>query len=435
MLATARASRRNATMSDAPIWHTGVDQLNAAASLRVEPSTRQPQSYTLSVITTRAGLEALEADWNALFEHAARDIHVFQSFNWIWHWANHFLPNAGNRDTDCGLYILAGRRDGRLVLLCPFVRQRRAGLTILSFAGDPVSQYGDVLVDHARGGAALLEHAWTQIIEAAGADVIALRKVRANSDIAPLLAAKSATVTDRQSAPYLDLTTAPDYATYEKRYSSKARKNRRRLLRRFEERSPAQVNRFTSGERAGDLAAHAVSLKRAWLKHRGLISRALAKPATRQFFAAVAATTERPVGAVITSLETRGESAALEVAFDCKGRRAVHIIVYALKFERASVGQLLIEHSVRDAMADGLRVYDLMAPGDAYKLDWADASIDVLDWAYGTTPRGRAFATLYLTHGRRALKTAVTTTTRLVRRLTAPRGASAQMSEMANNTD
>jgi hypothetical protein len=40
--------------------------------------------------------------------------------------------------------------------------------------------------------------------------------------------------------------------------------------------------------------------------------------------------------------------------FDCKGRRAAHIIVYALKFERASVGQLLIEQSVRTAMRDGL---------------------------------------------------------------------------------
>jgi hypothetical protein len=108
---------------------------------------------------------------------------------------------------------------------------------------------------------------------------------------------------------------------------------------------------LSSGQRAGELA---VSLKRAWVKHRGLVSRALSNPATRNFFASVATAADRPVSAVVTSPETRGEVDALEVVFDCKRRRAVHIIVYALKFERAIVGQLLIEQSVRTAMRDSL---------------------------------------------------------------------------------
>jgi hypothetical protein len=74
------------------------------------------------------------------------------------------------------------------------------------------------------------------------------------------------------------------------------------------------------------------------VKHRGLVSRALSNPATRNFFASVATAADRPVSAVVTSPETRGKViTALEVVFDCKGRRAVHLIVYALKFERASV--------------------------------------------------------------------------------------------------
>lgn len=95
---------------------------------------------------------------------------------------------------------------------------------------------------------------------------------------------------------------------------------------------------MSSGQRAGELA---VSLKRAWVKHRGLVSRALSNPAKRNFLASVTTAADRPVGAIVTSLETRGEAAALEVAFDCKGRRTVHIIVYALKFERTSVAQAL----------------------------------------------------------------------------------------------
>jgi hypothetical protein len=40
----------------------------------------------------------------------------------------------------------------------------------------------------------------------------------------------------------------------------------------------------------------------------------------------------------------------------------------------------------------------MLSPGDAYKLDWADGSVEVLDRARGISPRGRAFANTYLKH-------------------------------------
>ena len=105
------------------------------------------------------------------------------------------------------------------------------------------------------------------------------------------------------------------------------------------------------------------------------------------------------------------------MAFDCKGRRVLHIVVFSLKFERAGVGQLLLDRALRAAKEDGIDVYDLMAPGDAYKFDWSDASVEVLDWAHGLTPRGRAYAWAYLAHGRKLLKRTVLATTGFMRRL------------------
>ena len=372
-----------------------------------------------SFITTRPDFDALEAEWNALFERAARSIHVFQSFNWCWHWCNSFLPAAGHSADRSPLFILTGRRDGRLVLVWPMVRQRRAGLVQVSFLGDPVSQYGDLIIEPLADVDAVLDQAFTRVREEAHADVMSFRRVRADANIAPLLERHGAIVTERLVAPYLDLASAPDFSTYEQRYSSKARKNRRRLLRRFEERAPAVLQSATTGTRASELADVAISLKRAWLKDRGLVSKALTNPATRQFFVTVARADVRPVGAVITSLETRGEPAAIEIGFDCKGRRAVHIIVYALKYERASAGQLLIESSIRNCYERGMTTYDLLAPGDDYKLDWADGSVEVCDRAIGTSAAGRIYAKLYLARGRKALKAAVTRTARAVRRLTA----------------
>lgn len=383
----------------------------------IEP-TQMVAGIEFSFVTTRAGFDALEEEWNALFERAARSIHVFQSFNWCWHWCNAFLPKSAQTSARSPLFILTGRRDGRLVLVWPMVRQRHAGLVQVSFLGDPVSQYGDLIIDQLADQDAVLDQAFARVRNEARADVMSFRRVRADSYIAPLLERCGGLVTERLVAPYLDLASAPDFATYEQRYSSKARKNRRRLQRRFEERAPAAHHSATFGIRAGELADLAISLKRVWLKDRGLVSNALADPATRQFFVAVARADMRPVGAVITSLETRGEPAAIEIGFDCKGRRAVHIIVYALKYERASVGQLLIERSIRSCYERGLATYDLLAPGDDYKLDWADGTVEVCDWAIGTTAAGRTFAKLYLAHGRKALKAALTGTMQAMRCLT-----------------
>ncbi len=99
----------------------------------------------LKVITDRADFDALEAEWNGLFARAGRSHQLFLSFNWLWHWCNHYLvPDRTTR-----LSIVIARRDGRLVMVWPLVTERSRGLTMLSWMGDPVSQYGDVLIDDA----------------------------------------------------------------------------------------------------------------------------------------------------------------------------------------------------------------------------------------------------------------------------------------------
>lgn len=420
MLANARA---------ATVAHTVIEHAKALLSPRDSDASQRfsappvhiaaasvASTIEVDAVTTRAGFDALESDWNDLFARAGRSIHVFQTFNWCWHWCNHFLgpDTAAN---SARLFVVTARRAGRLVLVWPLVATRTAGLVRLSFLGEPVTQYGDALVDQVDDKAALLDAAWAFIVARSGADAFHFRRVRADADIAPLLVAKQADISERLQAPFLDLTSAPDFATYEQRYSTKARKNRRRLLRRFEERAPATLETLTSGTRARELAELALLLKRAWLKDRGLVSPALADPRTRAFFASVAEAREHPAGCRVTSLETRGEATAIEIAFDCKGRRAVHVIVFALKYERASPGQLLIDRSVRNCFDSGVQVYDLMTPADAYKLDWADDSTEVCDWTLGLTSKGRLYTRLYLARLRPLLKKAINGTTQRLRAL------------------
>jgi len=181
----------------------------------------------LQLIESRTGFDSLEAEWNALFERAADSHQVFQSFAWNCHWCNHFLDGATR------LAVVVAREHGRLVMVWPLVAERHLGLLQIKWMGDPVSQYGDVLIEKRADRRRLLNLGWRYIREHLRGDVVRLRKVRADSAVAPLLSELGAFVSNHAEAPYLDLASAPDATTYQERYSAKARKNRRRQRRRF----------------------------------------------------------------------------------------------------------------------------------------------------------------------------------------------------------
>lgn len=364
-------------------------ELDAAAKI-------SPSPVTFELITTRAGFDALEDDWNALFDRAARGVHVFQTFNWNWHWANHFLADDDGDAGGVRLSIVVGRRDGRLVTVWPLVKQKVRGVTQIFWMGEPVSQYGDVLVDDAPDTLEILEHAWMFLKERVRGDLLRLRRVRADASIAPLLLRSDAVVTDRQAAPFLDLASAKSFGAYEERYSPRSRRNRRRLARRLAEQGEMAFQHLAGGEAARKLALKALELKAHWLKDSGLVSNALADPRTTAFFADAAEAKEKSTNCLVSALHVGGEPAALEVSFACKGRLAMHVIVFDLKFEKSGAGVLRLEQSLRDGYEHGLDTYDMLAPGDSYKLDWADGTVEVLDYAKAQSFAGELYARVYL---------------------------------------
>lgn len=379
------------------------DQPQAWGTLHVLPGASLSGAHaTLDLVTTRDEFNALERSWNALFERAGRNTQLFQSFNWLWHWANHFLPKQGSSGPQ--LAIVTAHIDDRLVMVWPLVSERVGPVTRLTWMGDPVSQYGDVLMDDLPDASDLLREAWTFVTRRTGANVVQLRKVREDSVIAPLLPALGAQITAELKAPYLDLTSAPDFAEYEKRYSSGARRNRKRQRRRLEERGTIALEWHTNGARAEALTAEAFTFKHAWLRQRGIISPALADPRTERFFADVTRSDTRPAGCHVLALTCDGRPVALEIGLRCKGRTAIHIITYDLDYEKTAAGSLLMEDGIRRAKDDGIAVFDLLAPGDGYKLEWADDSVVVRDWAVPTSLLGRAYAVVYLGLAKTAVK-------------------------------
>jgi len=303
-------------------------------------------------------------------------------------------------------------------MIWPLVSERAHAITEVYWMGEPVAQYGDALIDPGCNDAEALHGGLEYLRKNLSSDVLRLRRVRADANISPLLREIGARIADTQVAPYMDLASAKDFTTFEEQsFSAKMRRNRRRLMKRLQEKGPLEFLRLHGGAEAGAFAAHAIAVKNRWLKDRGLVSNALNDERTAQFFHDVAASEEKPVPCVVSVLKTCGDAAALEISFTCKGRLVVHVMAFELAFEKAGVGVLLLEQSLKRGYDEKLDVYDMMAPGDAYKMDWCEKSETVIDWVIPSSAKGHLYARAYLEFLRPRMKSALKAMPKPLRRL------------------
>jgi CelD/BcsL family acetyltransferase involved in cellulose biosynthesis len=355
--------------------------------------TAEPCNF--EIITTRAGFDALAADWNALFDRAGRGEQAFQAFNWNWHWCNHYLREGRGQQ----LAVVTGRRAGRLVMVWPLVTRRGAGLVQLSWMGDPVSQYGDVLIDNGTDPLPQLRAAWALIIASIKPDLVWLPRVREDAAIAPLLAELGAFCALRRTAMFARREDAEDAAPS---------RNRRRSMAK----NLAKLGSVDFVQQAGNAAARALALetiawKRGQLLERGLISPALADPRFDAFFADIASDAQRPAGCRVVALECNGSAAAACIVVTCKNYIAGHVAAFDPRFEKASVGMTMLERAIAEAFTEGFATFDLLAPADAYKARLTRNKIGVNDWALPVTLKGKAYARLYLGGLRPAIRSAL----------------------------
>jgi CelD/BcsL family acetyltransferase involved in cellulose biosynthesis len=352
-------------------------------SATIKPAATDPNVDRFTLVSTRRDFDALDGEWTALFDRAGTGRHVFQSFNWLWHWCNHYL---GVRDT---LAIVTVRREGRLVMVWPLIISPCSGACWLLWMGDPVSQYGDILAEDMPDQRALMRRAFDFAVSATGVDAIELRKVRTDATVAPLMIERGMRITGSEEAPFTDLAKAGSFDALEQRFTTKTRKNRQRQRRRLEERGAITCDVAQHGGAARDAIAACMTFKRAWLSSKGLVSRALADARVEAFFSDAASSEARPCGVSVSTLRSGGEIADISISVSAKGTRALHMIAYGLKFERFAPGALHLDDAFRRACADGISRLDFLSPRHPYKMEWADETIAVHDHAQAITPRGK----------------------------------------------
>ena len=180
--------------------------------------------------------------------------------------------------------------------------------------GEPATQYGDVLIDDIPDQLDVMRAAFDFLARNLKADLVRLRRVRADAMVTPLIAEIGAVSSNKRTAPFLDLTRAKAFGGYEQTFTSRSRRNRRRHLKRLEEQGDVRFTRVKGGSAARDLAGRALDMKSAWLGQRGLVSNAIRDERMARFFADAAGATSHPAGCIVTSLEVDGVPAAAEVS-------------------------------------------------------------------------------------------------------------------------
>jgi len=184
----------------------------------------------VETVTSEAGLAALAGGWDELVRAMPRPS-PFLLHGWLLEWWRHY----GDRGE---LAVHVAYRGDRLVGALPLYTRQRLGLRVTEFIGSLGALLGDVLVgrrEDAATAAALLEQA-----ESSGDDFANLFGLTASSRLVGALPPGALRLIERLEAPVMELHGTWD-EVYRERFSSKARSERRRRLRKVSELAPVEV--------------------------------------------------------------------------------------------------------------------------------------------------------------------------------------------------
>lgn len=350
-----------------------------------------------STVVTRglAGFLAMKDDWNDLFERAARPHHVFQSYAFLRHWAGHYA------DGPADIIIVGAWIDGRLAMAWPLLATRRLGLSVLEFMGAPTAQFFDLLIAPDADRRGLFEAGWAAIGEL-GADVFVARNLKDDSALAELAGERMTELAGATSAPFANLARRVEGDAPGPAYSGKDRSNYRRRLRRIEDHGALQFGGCGPGPEAAALVATCIAYKRRSLLARLIWSPTVMDPKFEGFFTSLAGDAES--GLRISTIACDGRPIGIDLSFDCRDSAFGHVLASDPDCPHEGIGSLLVHRTFIAAAKRGIRVFELMAPADPYKMRHADGETRISTRVAAFSGKGRLYRDLYLGRIEPALK-------------------------------
>jgi CelD/BcsL family acetyltransferase involved in cellulose biosynthesis len=296
-------------------------------------------------------------------------------------------------------------------MIAPLALATVGRIRVLTWLGDPLFEYGDVIVRRDCDAAALFADVVAHLARRDRIDAVHLRKVRADAAVSAYLSRDATALPNANQAPFVILSEMASPSGG----GARTVKSNRRKRRRLGELGTLSFEVNPAGERARQLARLALDLKTRWLSDQGLISRTLADATCIE--ALVEATADEGTGVRVSALSLDERPIAIEVGFVRERTYYSYLAAIDPQFARFSPGSLQLAETIEWCRANGIECFDLLGPDGEYKRSWATGAIGLNDWVVPLTLRGRVHAGLMLGVVEPALKSAYKKSPVSVRRL------------------
>lgn len=371
---------------------------NAVAGTPVEYRAETP--YRATSVSSRQEILALAESWKTL-EASTQGTTVFQAFDICFPWmtAYVFCENPSHQARIITIYDEADR----LIALVPLSIRKRGIIHMAEWIGEPLIQYGDMLMDPIADKNALRQ-AITNSIKSWSVDGLYLRNVRADSRIASVLELSHANLNSGRVAAIADLARFDSAEGYFDSFSKRSRKTRRRKRRDMDALGTLSLECIKAGPRAVELCDLALEWKKTWLEERGLSSRAFLNSQALEALRDMVGreSDSNPLQLFVQHLN--GAPVAIEVSLVSKEGCASFIGTYDPAFEELSPGKVQMESTILYGYEQGWPAYDMLAPMSEYKQSWSNYTVDVADYMLPSSLLGTAFRDAYLRGLRPAVK-------------------------------
>lgn len=281
------------------------------------------------------------------------------------------------------------RENAQATTLLPLRRERWLGARVAVPLLYPLAQYATLI------GAPLSECALQSLCEALckrGFDVLLMRRVRADGGLHAALAAAGRPQDAAETALFIDLAAFGTFSAYDASFSGGTRRNRRQRRQKLE----AQAGPLTFTVRRGADALSdfdtAMAWKRTWLAERGLSSAVL----DHEPWAGLLRETVASGAALVSTLQAGLSTVAVEVGYADGTDYMAYLGAFDPALAAFSPGQEQMLRTIAWCFDAGFKRYDLLAPADDYKRQWArtETGVALDDYAVALTPVGHGVAEL-----------------------------------------
>ncbi len=334
------------------------------------------------VLRTLAELDAMSGRWRELEAKATTPI-VFQSAAWC----RHVARTAAEAGKAYDILIVCALSGDDLIAVWPLKREKSFGLTVLTDLTDPYGQYADIIVGASEDADALITKMLGEI--RAEGDALLLRKVRADSKLAPVLKTRKAKLGPAEMSPAITFAPGETADGLRSGLSTKRRKNLRNTRNRLKRLGDVTHSLHTDGAEARAVMARSLEMRLELMDEQGATSRAYRDGLMNRLVEGLARPQSSDLDLMIMALQVGSEDVAIQWGFVHNRRYHAYIAARNVKFDEMSPGTLHLEDVLTTCLEEGVQTVDLLAPAVAYKLTWSKNLTEVNDYSLALTRRGR----------------------------------------------